>query len=120
VFKRWLQAATQGQAWDQNIIRAIDYQNKFEHSWLVQYNTGRMKGPTGIVGDPDATPLQPPPAVVVVVTAEEGFDIQPSGKVAVSGRREGDEDESVLEFATGPYIPVCPIPEYKKISPPQH
>jgi hypothetical protein len=76
-----------------------------------------MFGPTGIQGDPDAPPPMPTAAVVVVVTAALGFDIQPSGKAPVMGT-DGDGNDTVLEFGTGDYIPVCGVPVYKKISPP--
>jgi hypothetical protein len=114
-FMRWLQAATQNHAFQQNEIRAIDYLYQFEHSWKVNYESGRMKGPTGKVGDPDAVPLQPPAAMVVIVTAGLGFDIQPSGKETTFE----DDGETVKEFGT-PFTPVCLIPDYKRIPPPQH
>jgi hypothetical protein len=113
VFQRWLQAATQDSAFESNKVRATNYVNQFWNSWYVNYHIGRAVGPTGVTGDPEAVPLQPPAALVVVVTPQGVFDVQASGKPEVMGRDDNGE-MVVTEFATGPYIPVCAVPEYEK------
>ena len=104
-YNEWLQAVVQDQALQQNTNAAQFYQSSLFPGWLANYQTCRLIGPTGIMGDPEAVPTQPPAAHVVLVG--EGspgfpiFDIQPSG-----------QDE------TGPPIPVCAVPTYAKIPPP--
>src|ERR1035437_5650201 len=68
----WLQAQAQDQAFRANQVLATDYQNQFQNTWLVNYNSGRLYGPTGIQGDPNATPLQPPFGFVVIVVNASG------------------------------------------------
>jgi hypothetical protein len=101
----WLQAQAQDTAYQKNTVLVEDWAGIFAN-WLTNYQTGRLKGTTGIQGDPDAPPSQPPPAfVVVVIAAEAGgvtFDVQPSG-----------------QDGTGPYIPACDVPPYDKITAPQ-
>jgi hypothetical protein len=113
-FNHWLQAQAQNTAFHKNLILTEEYQGIFA-SWRdYNYYTGRAVGPTGQVGDPDAVPPQPPAAYIVIVQDGHVFSVEQSGKPAVV-----DRDENVIEQATGPRIPVCPIPPYRRIQPPQ-
>ena len=105
-YNQWLQAVTQQQAFDQNENAEKFYLSSTFPGWLANYQTARLLGPTGIMGDPDAVPTQPPAAQIVLVEESNSpefptFDIQPSG-----------------QDGTGPLIPVCAVPEYTKIPPP--
>ena len=92
----WQQAVAQQQAYNQNQQLAASYLEQFTDTWLVQYQSGRMKGPTGIIGDPDAAPPIPPQGFVVL------YD---------------DELNTCTLAQIGP--PVCGVPAYQKIPPPQ-
>jgi|ERR1035437_2384029 hypothetical protein len=94
----WLQAQAQNQAFTQNLDLILAYQNQFQNSWLPSYQTGTLNGPTGIKGDPNATPLQPPAAFQVLVTNPYGDTL---GFDVVQGS-----------------APVCAVPAYTKIAPP--
>ena len=106
-FQEWYQAFMQDFAYRQNVLRVADYLTQFTGSWLVQYYSGRMPGPTGIEGDPNAVPLKPPAAMIVLVT-DYGFDMQESGQL-----QKGPDDSVILD--TGPRIPVCAVPAYQKL-----
>jgi hypothetical protein len=116
VMNEWLQAQAQATAARQNDNLTEAWTNGTWANWLGNYQIGRQKGTTGVMGDPDAPPPQPPPAFVCVVIAAEAalvtFDVQPSGQPART-------DENGTAPATGPYIPVCAIPAYDKITAPQ-
>lgn len=95
---RYQQAAAQQDAFDKTELVKTDYLGRFA-SWLVySYQAGRAIGPTGM-GDPNATPPQPPKGYMAVVVQNEtsiGWDVQQIGP------------------------PVCAVPEYTRINPPQH
>jgi len=118
-FNRWIQAQQQNTAFHKNLILAQEYDNEENgifQSWRVNYYAGRaVGGPAGKVGDPDAQPPQPPPAFVVIVQDGHVFSVEHSGKEAVL-----DLDGNVIEQATGPAVPVCDVPKYRRITPPQH
>jgi hypothetical protein len=116
----WLQAQAQQTAYAQTQAAAKNYREIDFGNWFTNYDTGRVKGPTGIMGDPDAPPPQPPPAFVVVVVKAQGnktnigFEVQPSGQDATL-----DDSGTETYPATGPYIPACDVPDYRKITAPQ-
>jgi hypothetical protein len=118
LFNRWLQAQAQNTAFHQNLVSAQEYDNPENgtfQSWRdFNYYAGRAVGPTGQVGDPDATPPKPPAAFVVVVQDGFVFSVERSGKPVVE-----DQDSTIVEQATGPYIPVCAVPPYRRMAPPQ-
>ncbi len=91
----------QDDAFQKTNTAVADYENHFTNSWLVQYNSGRMKGPTDIVGDPNATPPTPPKGFMAVVLSVEG-----DGSVVYESQQVGP--------------PACEVPAYNKITAPQH
>lgn len=96
---RFQQAAAQQEALDKNTIAEQDYRGKFASWFVFVYDTGRAIGPTGLAGDPHAVPPQPPKGYMAVVVQNEaaiGFECQQVGP------------------------PVCEVPPYKRIPPPQH
>ena len=96
-FYEWAQAAAQQQAFEQTATAKSGYLNFSFPSWLTQTYPFQP--------DPDLAPPTPPAAFVVVAAAAEAapvdFQIVPSGMTG-----------------TGPYIPVCAVPEYTKIAGP--
>jgi len=71
------------------------YINNTFTTWYSSYSGGHLAGPTGVVGDPDAVPPQPPTGAMAQLNATGlAFDL----------------------VQTGP--PVCAIPPYTKIPAP--
>jgi len=92
------QAAALDAAFTKNQTLAADYLNQFNNTWLPAYNSGRLAGPRG-EGDPDAPPPTPPPSMKVLVVRNE------------------DWSTGYQQIPIGP--PVCAVPSYTKIPPPQ-
>jgi hypothetical protein len=94
------QAVAQQEALNQTSQLNDYYIEHTFHDWLINYQAGRLMGPSGLVGDPDAVPPQPPNGVMAVVvdnvndTGMMGFDLQQVGP------------------------PVAIVPPYDKIPPP--
>ena len=103
---QWLQAQAQDKALHQNAILVTDWTTTGEfYNWLLNYEAGRIEGPTGLMGDPNAPPPTPPPAFMAVAVLNEDGGI-------------GFATEQVSIEHGG--SPVCEVPEYTRIPAPQH
>lgn len=101
----WSQAQAQATAYQFNLDSAQQYKNYFRDSWLVNYEAGKIGS--------DATPPSPPCAFIVLCAAAE------AGGIDFRVERSGQAPHEGNPYSTGPCIPVCAIPEYTKIPPPQ-
>lgn len=96
---QWLQAQEQDRAYSLNDSLEQTYLARFQDWLQYEYLTGRAPG-GAYPGDPDAPPPQPPAAYAVMTQAAE------AGGVSF-----------VAQQIAGP---VCDVPAYAKIPPPQH
>ena len=119
----WREAVAKDRAATLTEQRITAYNQNFNDSWLVNYQSGRMKGPKG-TGDPDAPPPVPPfEFAVIVVPGEAGgpeFQVEPGeavNDVLAAMVKRGELVDLPPAFVPRP---ACAVPEYDRITAPQH
>lgn len=119
LYYEFIQAGEQSRAALMTQSRLADYMARF-NSWLTyQYQTGHAVGPKGM-GDPDALPPMPPMEYVVLVGIDGALFSVLDGGIANAKVEEFINNGGVAPEATYTPAPVCEIPAYTKIQPPQH